>query len=41
MLGRSSRRDFSTIENLAVPTTSGGDMLIVYLLPEGAFEFVK
>jgi hypothetical protein len=24
-----------------VPTTTGGDMLIVYLLPEGAFEFVK
>jgi hypothetical protein len=24
-----------------VPTTAGGDMLIVYLLPEGAFEFVK
>ncbi len=24
-----------------VPTTEGGDMLIVYLLPEGAFEFVK
>ena len=26
MLGRSSRRDFSTIENLAVPTTSGGSV---------------
>lgn len=24
-----------------VPTAAGGEMLIVYLLPEGAFEFVK
>lgn len=24
-----------------VPTTTGGEMLIAYLLPEGAFEFVK
>jgi len=24
-----------------VPTTSGGEMLIAYLLPDGAFEFVE